>query len=112
MESTGFLVHDIVQTLKKDGFEIISIQSGGGGARKPLLQFIADLLGIPVKRSKQKDKTALGVFRLLFNNQFGEFPKITHSFQEEIFPKMTNAQRKEKLEDWDKALIEAGVKTG
>ena len=112
MESTGFLVHDIVQTLKKDGFDIISIQSGGGGARKPLLQFIADLLGVPVNRSKQKDKTALGVFRLLFNNQFGEFPKITHSYQEKFSPKMTNAQREGKLENWDNALIEAGVKTG
>jgi glycerol kinase len=112
MESIGFFVHDIMQTLKKDGFEITSIQSAGGGARKPLLQFMADLLDIPVKRSKLKDKTALGVFRLLFRNQFGEFPEITHSFQENFVPKMTADQRKIKLDNWAKALIVAGVKTG
>ena len=111
MESIGFFVHDIMQTLKKDGFEITSIQSAGGGARKPLLQFMADLLDIPVKRSKLKDKTALGVFRLLFRNQFGEFPEITHSFQENFVPKMTADQRKIKLDNWAKALIVAEVKT-
>ena len=112
MESIGFFVHDIMQTLIKDGFEITSIQSAGGGARKPLLQFMANLLDIPVKWSKIKDKTALGVFRLLFRKQFGKFPEITHSFQEKFFPKMTSNQRKEKLEKWGKALIAAGVKTG
>jgi hypothetical protein len=52
------------------------------------------------------------VFRLLFRKQFGEFPEITHSFQEKFLPKMTSDQRKEKLEKWEKALIIAGVKTG
>lgn len=110
MESIGFLVHDIIQTLKKAGFKISVVHTGGGGARKPLLQFIADLLKVPVKLSAQKDKTALGVFRLLFKNQFGEFPKITHSFQEEYFSKMTDTQREEKLEIWKKALVNAKVK--
>ena len=112
MESIGFFVHDIIQTLKKDGLEIASAQSAGGGARKPLLQFISDLLDVPVKRPKLKDKTALGVFRLLFKKQFGEFPEITHSFQEKYFPKMTSKQRKVKLEIWGKALTVAGIKPG
>jgi len=110
MESIGFFVHDIIQTLKKDGLDITSVQSAGGGARKPLLQFIADLLDVPVKRPKLKDKTALGVFRLLFKKQFGEFPEIINSFQEKYFPKMTANQRKEKLDTWEKALTVAGIK--
>ena len=112
MESIGFFIHDIIQTLKKDGLEITSVLSSGGGARKPLLQFIADLLDISVKRSKLKDKTALGVFRLLFKKQFGKFPTITHSINEKYFPKIAEKQRKIKLESWKKALTEAGIKTG
>ncbi len=112
MESIGFFFHDIMQTLIKDGFEITSIYSGGGGARKPLLQFMADLLDIPIKRSKIKDKTALGVFRLLFRKQFSEFPEIQHSPKEIFSPKMTADHRKVKLASWKKSLILAGVKTG
>jgi len=112
MESIGFFVHDIMQTLIKDGFEITSIYSGGGGARKPLLQFMADLLDIPIKRSKIKDKTALGVFRLLFRKQFSKFPEIQHSPKEIFSPKMTADHRKVKLASWEKSLILAGVKTG
>ena len=111
MESIGFFIHDIIQTLKKDGLEITSVISSGGCARKPLLQFIADMLDIPVKRSELKDKTALGVFRLLFKKQFGEFPEITHSIQEKCFPKINVKQRKEKLGAWGKALIKSGIKT-
>ncbi len=110
MESIGFLIHDILHTLMNWGVVIHSIQAGGGGARKPLLQFIADLLGVTVKLSKQKDKTALGVFQLLFKNQLNEFPKITQSFHEEFVPKMTDAKRIEKLDKWNKALVKAGVK--
>jgi glycerol kinase len=110
MESIGFLVYDIIQALKRDEHKISVIHASGGGAREPLLQFIADLLGIPIKLSHQKDKTALGVFQLLYKNQFGEFLNIARSFQKEFSPKMTDFEKKGKLEIWEKALANAGIK--
>ncbi len=110
MESIGFLVYDIIQTLIKSGFSYSMIHAGGGGSRSPLLQFIADLLGVPVKLSKQKDKTAVGVYRLLFFNKFGEFPDTPQFKQKEFLPKITSTRRKEKIERWNKALTKAGVK--
>ena len=110
MESIGFLIHDIFSILKENQFIIKTVNVGGGGARKPLLQFIADILNVPVKLSVEKDKTAWGVFRLLFKNQFGEFPEIGLSIQKEFFPKMLESTRKKKLGRWNNALVEAGIK--
>ena len=66
MESIGFLVHDIIRSLEP----IIKsrpakLTASGGGARDPLLQFIADLLRVPVEHSAMKDCTAYGVYKLL-----------------------------------------------
>ena len=66
MESIGLLVNDILECLapvmkSKPGL----LTAAGGGARAPLLQFIADLTGIPVGHSAMKDRTAYGVYRLL-----------------------------------------------
>ena len=39
--------------------------ASGGGAKSTLLQFIADVTGIIINCSLVKDKTAIGVYRLL-----------------------------------------------
>ena len=83
---------------------------GGGGAREPLLQFIADILNVPVIISSEKDKTARGVFRLLFKNHYREFPKSWLSSRKEYFPKMSENNRQKKLGRWNSALVEAGIK--
>ena len=44
------------------------ITASGGGSRDSLLQFISDLSGQIIRRSKIRDKTALGVYRILNNN--------------------------------------------
>lgn len=61
MESIAFLVADILAQLKKiSGLKIHEITAAGGAARPPLLQFQADLLGIPIRHSSITDATALG----------------------------------------------------
>ena len=44
------------------------ITASGGGARDSLLQFIADLSGQFIRRPKMRDKTAIGVYRILNND--------------------------------------------
>jgi glycerol kinase len=66
MESIGFLVSDILECLEPIMSSKPSLlTAAGGGARSPLLQFIADLTEIPVGHLTMKDRTALGIFRLL-----------------------------------------------
>ena len=49
MESIAFLVADILDRLRKiPGLEIHEITAAGGAARRPLLQFQADVLGLPL----------------------------------------------------------------
>ena len=69
MESIGFLVNDIIKMLTKSilmKFPIIT--ASGGGSRDSLLQFISDLSGQIIRRPKIRDKTALGVYRILNSN--------------------------------------------
>ena len=66
MESIGFLVNDIIEMLRVNtSANFTQITASGGGARDSLLQFIADLTGHFIRRPKMKDKTALGVYRIL-----------------------------------------------
>ncbi len=66
METIGFLVHDIYKSIiEKTNLTPNMITASGGGARAPLLQFIADLLQIKIGHTTLKDRTALGVYKLL-----------------------------------------------
>ena len=69
MESIGFLVNDIIKMLTKSiSMNSPIITASGGGSRDSLLQFISDLTGQIIRRAKIRDKTALGVYRILNSN--------------------------------------------
>ena len=76
------------------------LTAAGGGAREPLLQFIADISGIPVGSSAVTDSTAFGVYRLLN-------PEYEHNSLE-ITNKIFNPNQKEqhlvKKGQWEKAI--------
>ena len=105
MESIGFLIFDIVQSMKgsmKKSPPIITIS--GGGARSALLQFLADLLNISIGHTTMTDRTALGVNLLLRYYQNGQIP-VTNIECEKVFSsKITAEKRKEKLVRWHKAI--------
>ena len=66
MESIGFLTNDILNCIASEGIKLPkTLTASGGGAKSTLLQFIADVTGITINRSLLKDKTAIGVYRLL-----------------------------------------------
>ncbi|MGH0054365.1 MAG: glycerol kinase GlpK [Sphaerochaetaceae bacterium] len=62
LESTAFQVHDIFKAMEKDSqIEMPSLKVDGGMTNsKPLMEFQADLLGIPVIRPLIVETTALG----------------------------------------------------
>ncbi|MCH7762250.1 MAG: hypothetical protein IIB95_00735 [Candidatus Marinimicrobia bacterium] len=109
MESIGFLVSNIIERLDiRDQMPDLLTASGGGG-RPPLLQFIADLLSIPVGHSSMKDRTALGVYYLL-KKYAGETIEFPGTDCDMIFePAMDNEVRKEKLMSWQSALETIGL---
>lgn len=111
MESIGFLVYDIwEQALKHLNLKPRIVSVSGGGARKPLLQFISDLCRFKMGRVQAKDSTALGVHYLLLKAD-GISPAPIHRNFDEIFsPAMEQSLKTEKLLNWHNALKAAGIR--
>ena len=99
MESIGFLVNDIIQCLSNHiHHKPDLLTAAGGGAREPLLQFIADLTNIPVGHSAMKDRTAYGVYKLLNPNYESDVSKsVDHVFLPNETDKII--EKKEKWSD-------------
>ena len=101
MESIGFLVNDIMKMLdnnnpKKSSF----ITASGGGARDSLLQFISDISGQIIKRPKIRDKTAIGVFRILCEN----YEYIADEEADIFEPQLDQNQISNKIKQWRKII--------
>jgi glycerol kinase len=111
MESIGFLVYDIYRRiLTKYRPQAALITASGGGAQPPLLQFIADLLELPVGHTTLKDRTALGVFHLLRRME-GERKEIPAAECDRIFrPEMDAETRRRKIARWHRVLDQAGIR--
>jgi glycerol kinase len=62
LEAMAYQTRDNVEALKAGGLPIAELKVDGGATRNDLLcQFQADLLGIPVRRPTELERTALGV---------------------------------------------------
>ena len=101
MESIGFLVNDIMKMLDDNNTKNSSfITASGGGARDSLLQFISDISGQIIKRPKVRDKTAIGVFRILCDNY-----KHIEDEEADLFePKLDKIQISKKINLWKKII--------
>ena len=105
METIGFLVHDIYKSIAEETkIQPKLITASGGGAREPLLQFIADMLQVKIGHTTLKDRTALGVYKLL-RNKNNEVSLDEQVDCDRIFsPKMSELDKDEKLANWQEAL--------
>jgi glycerol kinase len=105
METIGFLVHDIYKSIiEKTKLNPGLITVSGGGARDPLLQFIADLLQIKIGHTALKDRTALGVYKLLRVSDKNFIVDEAVECDKIFSPKMDSSIREEKLKIWRIAL--------
>ena len=76
------------------------ITASGGGARDSLLQFISDLSGEIIRRPKIRDKSAIGVFRILRDDY-----ENTANEEVDLFkPKMDRIQISKKIKLWRKII--------
>lgn len=113
LESIAYQVTDVVEAMKNDsGLKITSLRVDGGASRNDLLmQFQADLTGVPVVRPRVFESTALGAaFLAGLSVGFWSGPEELESIwqQDRIFePQLPEAQAETLRAGWQQALDRA-----
>ena len=110
MESIGFLFNDILNCFSESGIELPkTVNASGGAARPVLLQFISSLTNLEICYSDLKDRTAVGVFKILSNEEHNDAKELnskTKRFKPEYL-----INKIEKREKWHKTLINSNLKS-
>jgi len=110
LDSIAYQVRDVVDIMNQDsGIDISELRvDGGAAANNVLMQFQADILGIPVVRPNLVETTAAGAAFLagLGVGFWGDPQDLESSWRRErLFePKMGEAQRDELYEGWRRAV--------
>jgi glycerol kinase len=110
LEAIAFQSAEVLQAMENDaGQPMKEVRVDGGAARNDLLmQFQADLLGVPVVRPKVTETTALGAAYLagLAVGFWRDEAEITALWQAErrFDPSMVNDQREALFADWRRAI--------
>lgn len=116
LESIAYQSLDLIEAMKRDtGIKFSEIRVDGGATRNNLLmQFQADILGIPVVRPSIVETTALGAAFLAglavgFWKGIKDIEKIRRI--DRVFePKMDPGKRRELIKGWKKALDQVKTK--
>jgi len=113
LEGIAYQVHDVLHAMQSDsGIKLRELRVDGGAcANNLLMQFQADLLGVPVVRPKIAETTALGAAYLagLAVGYWKDQTEIAVQWQADrrFGPAMKPAARKKLLAGWNKALVRA-----
>lgn len=106
LESIAYQVKDVALDMKKQNIQLSELRVDGGATRNLfMLQYQADLLGIPVKRATQLEATAWGVAALaglsagLYKDK-SEIAKMWHS----DITFTPSVDRSDEYTGWQKAL--------
>ena len=111
MESIGFLFNDILKCFSESGVQLPkSINASGGAARPVLLQFISSLTNLEIYHSDLKDRTAVGVYKLLNNEEYGDPNEL--NIRGRRFKPECLINRNEKEKKWHRTLIDSNLKRG
>jgi glycerol kinase len=100
LEAIAYQTADVLRAMEKDsGIELTQLRADGGAARCDfLLQFQANLLGVPVVRPHVTETTALGAAQL------AGLPPGTWKAERRFEPSMAASQREALLAGWREAL--------
>ena len=110
MESIGFLFNDILKCFNESGIELPkSINASGGAARPVLLQFISSLTNLEICYSDLKDRTAVGVFKILSGGEHNGAKELNSKIRR--FKPKYLINKIEKRQKWHKALMDSNLKT-
>ena len=113
LEGIAYQVHDVLHAMQSDsGIKLKELRVDGGAcANNLLMQFQADLLGVPVVRPRVSETTALGAAYLagLAVGYWKNTAEIAAQWQADrrFVPAMKSPQRKTLLAGWNKALARA-----
>ena len=113
LESMAYQTYDVLRAMEEDaGIPLAELRVDGGAAENNfLLQFQADITGVPVLRPKTLETTALGAAYLAglavgYWKDRSEIRRnwgVSHAYS----PKMSKEEAGEKLDGWQKAIRQA-----
>jgi glycerol kinase len=106
----AFQTRDVIQAIQALGFPIQELRVDGGATHNQfLMQFQADILGIPVERSTMSDITALGAAGVAgISSGFwtdAEFDQLKQHAQL-YTPSMDETQRNALYQGWQHAVAQ------
>jgi len=110
LESIAYQSRDVVEAMEKDAeIKIQNLRVDGGAADNDfLMQFQADILGVPVERPRTTETTALGAAYLagLAVNFWKDIDEIARIWRrDELFqPNMDLSERNQLYTGWKKAI--------
>jgi glycerol kinase len=113
LESIAYQTYDLVSAMRQDsGIDITELRVDGGAARNDfLMQFQADVLGVPVVRPANTETTAAGAAYLagLAVGFWSGTDELSSMWQREksFEPRMPTSERKSLLSDWHRAVERA-----
>ncbi|NOQ42702.1 MAG: glycerol kinase, partial [Desulfuromusa sp.] len=110
LESVGYQTYDLMEAMKRDsgtGSKALRVD-GGMVVNNWFLQFLADLLDVPVERPQVTETTALGA-AYLAGVQLGLFESLAavanHWQRDTLFtPRIEPSERSKLLRGWEKAV--------
>ena len=110
LQAVCYQTRDLLEAMRRDGASAPSALRVDGGmvVNNWLMQFLADILGVPVERPQVTETTALGV-AYLAGLQLGLFASLeqiaSHWHREQRFePRMPQAQREQLYQGWLNAV--------
>ena len=113
LEGIAFQVADVLRVMELDaGVKLRELRvDGGATVNNLLMQFQADVLGVPVVRAKTAEATALGAAYLagLATGFWRDQAEIAAHWQagDRFAPQLKPAARRARLAQWDRALQRA-----
>jgi glycerol kinase len=110
LEAIAFQTCDLVDALRQDaGCELTSLQvDGGASVNNGLMQLQADLLGVPLRRPRIAETTALGA-AFLAGRAVGLWPDLQDltqiwSLDREFQPRISADERESRIRRWRAAV--------
>jgi len=115
LEAVCYQTRDLIDAMQADGADFTALRVDGGMvANRWLMQFLADIIQVPVEVPVVTETTALGA-AFLAGLQLGVVPStaaIGASWQSQhrYLPDMADTQRQQLLAGWDRAVARVLVK--
>jgi glycerol kinase len=109
LQSVAYQTRDLVDAMARDGTPLAALRVDGGMAVNDwLLQFMADVLGIPVSRPRLTESTALGA-AVLAGYRAGVLPSLGYlpglgGEDRRFEPAMAEAERERLYAGWQAAV--------